>query len=173
MNNINKYIQEKLIINKNVNVYNKILSNLCDFFGSTKDETKFLEKYFNIDEDECEELLNYKVEPELICSPGELFVMLAYMLIDDNLGCQYYSILGISKYKTKFKGKNNPYDYSWFEEQGWTNEDEDILMSCQDWIQNNYTEFNQIYKFVKKHYSTISKNGGVYAIFYMHTKIFY
>ena len=81
--------------------------------------------------------------------------MLAFMLVDDNQDFKCWDILGTKAYK-RFGGKNNPYDYSWFEEE---DEDEkDYLQYVFDWISENEDEFKKIYDIVKKHKDDFSQD---------------
>lgn len=139
---LSKYIIEKFKIN-----------------SKTAKKGNVLVKLFNLDNDEADYLYQYwdPKEPlfkfnDPLCSPLESLLMLAFMLVDDNQDFNFYNELGYKDYK----GKHNPYDYSWFEE-----EDEkglDYLFVLEDWIKNNEDEFKKIYDIVKKHKDDFSED---------------
>ena len=82
-------------------------------------------------------------------SAFELLFTMACCLIDDVLGWEHYQNLGTEWYKLKLHGKNNPYDWSWFEEE--IDENHDMLDECKNWIEKHYTEFHTIYNWCKKY----------------------
>lgn len=138
MKTINDYILEKFKMNNN-NI-NKPISNLAKYFGLSEDDaymlyTKYyddINAYFGLNSD------------ELYCTPLEALLMVAFMLVDDGFEAKDYDNLGYKDYG----GKNNPYDWAWFEED---TKDGDFLDSVKKWIKNNLEEFETIYDIVKKH----------------------
>lgn len=76
-------------------------------------------------------------------------VMLASMLINDNLSHDHIKDLGYKRYKSMLGGKNNPYDYSIFEEDVIFSKDgsdvRDVLSLFQDWCENNKDKWKKIY----------------------------
>ncbi len=156
MKNINKFIIEKLKLSKNNDINKEIISSLCEYFNSDYNETKFISKYL-ID---SERFFNKHVE--YIASPFELLFFLALMLIDDNEPIEQVRMIGY----TSYKGKWNPYDYSWYEEE--TKDGMDILDICRIWINDNFNEFKKIYDFCKKHYKYYKSNHGIDEFFYIY-----
>ena len=76
-------------------------------------------------------------------------VLLASMLIDDNLSYEHIEDLGYKRYKSMLGGKNNPYDFSTFEEEVIFSKDgsdvRDVLSLFQDWCANNKDKWKKIY----------------------------
>lgn len=76
-------------------------------------------------------------------------VLLASMLIDDNLSYEHIEDLGYKRYKSMLGGKNNPYDFSTFEEDVIFSKDgsdvRDVLSLFQDWCANNKDKWKKIY----------------------------
>ena len=68
--------------------------------------------------------------------------MIASMLLDDYYSTYRYEDLGMKDYK----GRNNPYDYSWYEVN---TKDGDFLDTVKKWIKDNYKEFGKIFKIVE------------------------
>lgn len=81
--------------------------------------------------------------------------MIAVMLIDDYYPIHRYIDLGMMDYK----GRNNPYDYSWFEEN---TDDGDFLDTVKKWIKNNQKEFSEIFKITEK--SKLKKSDDVFEL---------
>lgn len=142
------YIQEKL--NKgSISNFDKE-KNIKD-----KEIQLFKNYYFGLSNDDADLILNKYVygwplgediKHKSLCTAFELLFTLAAMLVDD--GNDYLQVykLGFTSYKKI--GKNNPYDYSWFEEEV---DDKDMLTICQEWIADNEKEFRNIYNLCKKY----------------------
>lgn len=141
MKNINEFILEKFKINsENVHSPEK---NLAKLFNLDQDEAKYLYQFW----DNENKLIKF-TNP--VCSPLEGLLMLAFMLVDDNMDFDTWDFLGTKSYK-KLGGKNNPYDYSWFEEEDEKDQNLDYLCAIGEWIKENTDEFKKIYEIVKKH----------------------
>ena len=138
MINLSEYIIEKFKINSKTAKQGNALVKL---FNLDNDEANYLYQYW----DSKESLFNFK---DPLCSPLESLLMLAFMLVDDNQDFKCWDILGTKAYK-RLGGKNNPYDYSWFEEED--GDEKDYLQYVFDWISENEDEFKKIYDIVKKH----------------------
>ncbi len=142
MKTINDYILEKFKMNNN-NI-SKPISNLAKYFGLPEDDAYML--YTKYDNDGQYNINGYfhLNSNELYCTPLEALLMIAFMLVDDGFEAKDYDSLGYKDYN----GNNNPYDYSWFEEE---TRDGDFLDSVKKWIKQNLEEFETIYNIVKKH----------------------
>lgn len=118
MKNINTYIVEKYKLSKNSTTKYTLF---CDelYLNSKKDSARELFEYY---ENDCENVIGDKITESQRCATDfELIFMLAVMLLDDGFGSEELQNIGYHGYD----GDNNPYDYSWFEEE---NEDgEDVL----------------------------------------------
>lgn len=153
MKTINNYIIEKFKINSVT--ANQKVRKLAELFGLEFEEAKYLNKYI----DPEEPLFDFK---NPICLPLEALLMLAFILIDDNMPFDYYKILGTKLYKQK-GGKGNPYDWSWFEEEEDDAKDgKDYLDHVVKWINEHENEFKKIYNIVKKY----KKNFNTEKIFW-------
>ena len=115
-------------------------------------------KILNIDEKYAEEIfdkylnMNYldldkEQDKKLPCTQFELIFMLCAMLVQDKMLISHFTKLGLNGYKVILHGTNNPYDYSWFEEEI---EDEDGTKRDLLYFIKNKFKFN---KNVKKKYS--------------------
>ena len=92
------------------------------------------------------EVLNKSIKN--LTTPFECIVYLAAMLIDDNNPWNYYDKIGLKSYKRI--GRNNPYDYSWWEGD---NDDDDVLEILQKtWIPENIGIFKRVYYIVQKYF---------------------
>lgn len=123
MKNINTYIVEKYKISKNSTTkYTLFCDELC--LNSKKDSARELFEYY---ENDCENVIgDHITEDQRYATDFELIFMLAVMLLDDGYNWKMLQNIGYKGYP----GKNNPYDYSWFEEE---NEDgDDVLTILKD-----------------------------------------
>lgn len=160
MKQLNGYILEKLkkkvilndfIKDKEIRLFKKWFSGLSD-----KDANMILDKYvygWPLGED---------IKNKSLCTAFELLFTLAAMLIDDNVSWKRYHFLGYKNYS----GKNNPYDFSWFEEE--IRDDYDYLDACKDWITNNIEEFKKIYDLCKNYPNDLNLK----KIFYVYDRVF-
>lgn len=140
MKALNKYVNEKLVLNK-------------DTFKDKFIKEKEFSKEFNIPFDISKELFRkYYVNSEEFfgvkgsgwcCTPLELLYMIAAMLIDDNLIYRYYKEIDL----TTYPGKNDPFDYSWFEEDN----DPNVMKEVRIWIYKNELEFSMLYDIILKY----------------------
>lgn len=153
MKQLSNYITEKLILNKNTF---KQDPDMINDQKREKFEDLFSEK-FNIPKMIAGAWYKYyySVKPEKFfgvdgsgwcCTPLELLYMLAAMLIDDGLPYTYYNKIMLSSYP----GDNNPFDYTWFEEE----RDPDVLAEVVKWISRYIDRFELIY-------NTIKNNNGL------------
>lgn len=89
-----------------------------------------------------------EVDKTMICTMSEAVLMLVCMLLDDEYGPDSIQYIGYRNYR----GNNNPYDYSWFEEEI-EDEDSDYYgKDILDFFQTLYGEnrdfalyFNNVY----------------------------
>ena len=147
----------KYKLNKNISIrkavnetfHNNAKLNWCYTFS----------KYFNVDMDSASYLYNFwdanteitfDADDDVIsCTPCEALLMLAWMLVDDGFDKDMYINLGLKKYKSVYNGKNNPYDFSWFEE--YDSDDNTGLQLVKKWIQSHPKQWAKIYDIVKKY----------------------
>lgn len=149
MKQLSNYIAEKLILNKDTfkqdpeMINDQMVEKFEDLFSEKFNIPKVIAgawyKYY------------YSIKPEKFfgvdgsgwcCTPLELLYMLAAMLIDDELSYTYYNKIMLSSYP----GDNNPYDYSWFEEE----HDPYVLAEVVKWISKHEDRFGLIYYTIKK-----------------------
>lgn len=161
MKHIQNFIIEKFKLNSKTIETNKQ--------NNKKNLITNLSKILNISYNQCEDICNkyYFVDPCkffnlfdtdddcLLCTPLEALLMIAVMLIDDYYPMHRYIDLGMMDYK----GRNNPYDYSWFEEN---TDDGDFLDTVKKWIKNNQKEFSEIFKITEK--SKLKKSDDVFEL---------
>ena len=92
---------------------------------------------------------SYYYSCDIYFSSISCLIMLASMLIDDNLSYEHIEDLGYKRYKSMLCGKNNPYDFSTFEEEVIFSKDgsdvRDVLSLFQDWCANNKDKWKKIY----------------------------
>lgn len=148
MKNLKDTILEKLIINKHSKVKDDTLEKFCkvlylDNKPANKRKIEILYKYYQND---CNKIIENNFDGSLISTNFELLFMLAVMLLDDNYNISYIRDIGWKSYK----GKNNPYDFSWFEEED--GGDNTVLEVIQQlWVDNKdfYDIFSDIYMWTK------------------------
>jgi len=137
MNNLNTYLIEKLKLNKDMEDFDYI--HFCEELEIESNNT-YSKKLYNEFQSNCNNILKDALGD--IYMPAGLFfplLMLSVMLLDDQHTLDSITLLGYKDYR----GKNNPYNYDWFEEE---NEDgKDVLNIIQDEYQHN-TEFNKYFK---------------------------
>jgi len=157
MKHIQNFIIEKFKINsKNIEITKQ---------NQKKNEITKWSKKLKIPYNECEDLCNkywfvnarkfFNID-ESYCSPLEALLMIAVMLIDDYYPMHRYIDLGMMNYK----GRNNPYDYSWFEVD---TKDGDFLDTVKKWIKNNQKEFYPIFKIAE---GTKLKPDDIFDIYF-------
>ena len=144
MKNLKETILEKLVFNKhtkskdyNFNIFCKELQ-----FDNNENIKKLYELYLY----DCDNIIGTKFNGELISTNFELMFMLVAMMVDDDeLPSSIYRI------GTKiYNGKNNPYDFSWFEVED-SNERTVLDIMSELYGLNKYFSdtFNFIYKIIK------------------------
>ena len=147
MKELNNYILEKLHLSKTTKT---VYSKFCEGLYLDKNESSRIlyDKYFKTD---CDNIIGNKLkDDQRLASDFEMIFMICVMLLDDNMGSNKIDFLGYNNYKTKFKGKNNPYDYSWFEEEN--DNGEDALMIIQQLYQDEKgfeIVYEDMYKLIK------------------------
>lgn len=148
MKDLSIVLLEKLQIKSNSKNKNKEQLNFENLFNGVPE--KILNKIYNNYLINVPDSFSKECKDAMICSAFELLFMMAACLVDDNLDMKYYNYLGTKYYKMKLNGKNNPYDYSWYEEE--VEDNKDILEYFQqDWIPNNLNEFEEIYNICKQY----------------------
>ena len=163
MKKIYNYIQEKLVINKDSKIKNNQYEKFCDVLKLDKknDGSKHLYELYQTD---CDKIIGNNITSEQRMSTDfELIYMLAIMLLDDNYTRSEILNLGY----TIYKGNNNPYDYSWFEEEN--NKGETVL----DIIQNLYRSNNKFEEIFNKIYwyaddACLNKHESIDGIWNLH-----
>ena len=144
MNNIKQYIQEKLILNKTVkSKYDKFCKIL--YLDNKKSESK---KLYELYQNDCEHIIgNNLTDDQRLSSDFDLLYMICVMLLSDELHIKEISSLGFKDYS----GANNPYDFSWFEEE---NKDGNTTLEViQQLYYNNYeikNMINNLYHLIEK-----------------------
>jgi len=94
-----------------------------------------------------------EVDDIMICTFGEAVIMLACMLLDDEYGPESVKYIGYNGYR----GNNNPYDYSWFEEEV-TDEDSDYYeKDVLEFFQTLYKENIEFKKYFDSIYYQLQK----------------
>jgi hypothetical protein len=147
MKNITEYITEKLVLNKNTfkNNYDKDMSRFIQKHNISPKDAAYFNKYYK--EDPKKFFGDYTAAgfDEFCASTLELLMMIAGCLIEDNMPAADFGELGYKHYR----GKCNPYNFSWFDEE---DSNGDTVLECiQKWIDNNYSEFLELYNTCKKY----------------------
>ena len=127
MKQLDYFINEKLKVNSKSTIKNTT-TDIANYLGidikyAKEIEDKYLNKNYLSISKECEKYL--------LATQFELVFMLAIMLVDDNKDYSDIIDLGFNLYK----GKNNPYDYTWYEE---------------GFIDSNGTEYTDILEYIQK-----------------------
>ncbi len=151
MKELNNYIIEKLKLNKDSEDPEYI--KFCNALKITKDNidtdcwdnamkySKELYKYYQSD---CKEVFDETdlEEKNMLCGLFDALFILAIMLLQDE-----YDSNGILKIGFKsYKGNNNPYDYSWFDEEN------DKNQTILELIQDAYHDSNKFKQFFDNFY---------------------
>ena len=109
-------IQEKLVITKDT----KEKDNKFDIFFflllmDYKDSKKLndIKELYKLYLNDCDHIIEKNFDGQLISTNFELMFMLAAMIVDDDKSSAAIYTIGTRAYG----GKNNPYDFSWFEEE--------------------------------------------------------
>jgi len=149
MNNLKTYIIEKLSLNTE-KIADESLKKFMDALEIKKSDEYVLKlkHYFDTDCDKYLEKNDYIPEKKWNSSEFEALLMLAVMLLADKHKAKDILTIGFKSYK----GKNNPYDYSWFE--GDYGED-----SVLELIQQAYDEDADFKKLWEDFFKTVE---GVY-----------
>ena len=152
MKQLNLYINEKLIINKDIKSSKDTkFSTFCHelYLYDSPNNHKELEELYDLFKNDCDGIIEKEFDGNLISTNFELIFMCVVMLLDDDLHYTNLEQLGT----TRYKGSNNPYDFSWFEEE---NKDGDTVL---DTIQDLYMKpsnqkfanmFERMYEIIKK-----------------------
>lgn len=146
MKNITEYITEKLVLNKDTfkNNYDKTMSRFIKKHKISQQDAEYFNKYYTEDPKKFFDPYAAGFD-EFYASTLELLMMIAGCLIEDNLPVSEYDSLGYKGYK----GKCNPYNFSWFDEE---NSNGNTILECiQKWIDDNYSEFLEMYNTCKKY----------------------
>ena len=173
MKQLNSYINEKLIIKKDSKLKNSIISfsTFCHelYLHDSPLNHDDLEELYDLYKNDCENVIGKEFDGNLISTNFELIFMCAAMLLDDDLHDCNLEKLGTSEYN----GSNNPYDFSWFEE-----EDKDgvtvldtihNLYETPRYISNFIDMFMTIYGIIKK--TCTSYKHAIDGIWELQTKI--
>ena len=116
MKKINTYIQEKLVINKDIKSSKDIkFSTFCHelYLHDSPLNHDDLEELYDLYLNDCDKIIEKNFDGELVSTNFELMFMSAAMLNADDQDWTSLPDLGYKDYP----GDNNPYDYSWFEEE--------------------------------------------------------
>ncbi len=141
MKNITEYIKESIV---NEAIYDENMSNFIKRHNISQQDAEYFNKYYI--EDPKKFFGKYAAGfDEFYASTLELLMYLAACLIDDDLPAKDYNTLGESGYRGIF----NPYKISWFDEED--SNGNTVLECIQKWIDDNYSEFNKMYKMCKKY----------------------
>ena len=137
MKKLNLYIIEKLKVNsEQAKVHYLNFCQALDIKDCSEAEKlyEYYKKYY------FEDSLIKLSDSQRCSSDFELILMLCVMLIDDGYtDPDYIEEIGYKSYK----GNNNPYDYSWFEDE---NEDgNDVLTIIQQYY-NGSLDFKKLFK---------------------------
>ena len=117
MKKINEFIQEGLKITSKTKVNSKI-DRLARLMGCRNNVIEIiLNKYVDLN------VFSKDMQNKMICTDFEALFMLAMILVHDNKNFDEILTLGTKHYK----GKGNPYDFSWYEELYDEDDDIDIL----------------------------------------------
>lgn len=111
MNNLKEYIVEKLKLSKKSGKeyeYEKFCKALE--IEQSKYAAKLFDYYYN---HKCDCLEGYFDKEQLVSTCFDLMLMLSVLLIEDNMLPEQILKIGT----TAYKGKNNPYDMSWFTDE--------------------------------------------------------
>lgn len=149
---INNYIIEKLKISKDSKGIDQNFKKFCHelYLNDSKNNHDDLEELYNLYKNDCENIIDKNFDGQLLSTNFELIFMIVVMLLDDDL--HYSSLEKIGT--TSYNGSNNPYDFSWFEEED--SNGRTVLEIMQDLYQTPKTNprFIEIYL---KIYETVSK----------------
>ena len=144
MKNLIESIKEGLKINSKTKVEatkEKKIANVLDI--DLKYAKEIHDKYLNMnflemDKDFANDLVSASA------TQFELIFMLCAMLVQDKMLISHFTQLGTKGYKFILHGTNNPYDYSWFEEEI---EDEDgNTWDILEYIQEQYKKRKDVEK---------------------------
>ena len=146
MKQIINYIKEGLKINSNTKIEPSNEKKIANILGiDLKYAKEIHNKYLKMNFLEMDK----DFEKDLISVSGtqfELIFMLCAMLLNDKQDelDPYFTNLGTNWYRMKVGGKQNPYDYSWFEEEF---EDEDgNTWDILEYIQRQYKKHKDVAK---------------------------
>lgn len=144
MKTLNEIISEKLILNKNTKEKNSIFNKFCKtLYLDQNDKSKYddIEKLYDLYKNDCNKIIEENFDGELISTNFELMFMVAAMLIEDQNIPTRILIMGTNIYK----GKNNPYDYSWFEEE---DSNGDTVLDVMGKLYSNNEKFKDMFSFI-------------------------
>ena len=172
MKQLNSYINEKLIIKKDSKLKNFIsFSTFCHelYLHDSPLNHDDLEELYDLFKNDCDGIIEKEFDGNLISTNFELIFMCVVMLLDDDLDYTHLEQLGT----TGYNGTNNPYDFSWFEEE---NKDGDTVL---DTIQDLYNTPRYLSKFIdmfRRMYEIVEKTCTSYrhaidGIWELQTKI--
>lgn len=169
MKQIGKFILEKLKINSNTKVHDKV-SDIANHLEIKEEYAKeIVDNYLN--KKYFDDLDNI-YEKDLPATQFELVFMCVCMLVGDNQPIESFTSLGYKAYKTRKGGSYNPYDYSWFEEE-FSDQDNDYP-TMLDYIQEKFenikgtrANITDAYEFCKKaNINDPDKIFDIYEIIY-------
>lgn len=172
MKQLNSYINEKLIIKKDSKLKNSIISfsMFCHelYLHDSPLNHDDLKELYDLFKNDCDGIIEKEFDGNLISTNFELIFMCVVMLLDDDLNYTHLEQLGL----TKYNGTNNPYDFSWFEEE---NKYGDTVL---DTIQDLYMKpsnpkfanmFERMYKIIEK--TCISYKNAIDGIWELQYKM--
>ena len=142
MKQINKYILERLHITKNTGEDiepHVSLEKFCEllYLKNTKNTEELYDFYIN----DCDDIISSNFDGKLFSTNFELMFMLAAMIVDDG-----FITTVISKIGTKlYNGKNDPYDFSWFEVE---DSNENTVLEIMGKLYGSDKEFSKIFRII-------------------------
>lgn len=139
MKQITNYISEKLKINKNIK---SLFIQFCEQCALNEKDPVTKELY-DLYRANCNDVIGDKItDDQRVSSDSDLIFMTAALLLDDNKPAGQITRIGFKNYT----GNNNPYDFSWFEEEN--EENQTVLQVMQKLYQTNdkfHDMFDNIY----------------------------
>ena len=155
MNNLKEYIIEKLNLDSQ-KISNDSLKKFMNALGIKKSDEHVLRLKHYCDTD-CNKYLekdNYIPEDQWCCTEFDALLMLAVMLLED--GNKAKDILNIGF--TSYEGANNPYDFSWFDEEN--DKDETVLELIQNAYKKN-RDFKELWEDFFETVECVCKNTKI------------
>ena len=140
MDNINKSLKTSLNESRADNIKLEWCRIVSTFLEIDKDTAAYLYRIYRSDTDlffGTDNNISWMIDPCIA------LLMIAAMLNDDGFSKDMYIDIGTRKYR----GKRNPYNYSWFEEED--DSGQTALEIIKRWIRNNQIHWNNIFNIVR------------------------